>query len=179
MAQKLDIAFWSYDRTRFLPFDIASIKQSFFEGGYLQQILVVKAAVQMPDHGHLTLRFRPDRPDRHSPNKREKFTPSHCLPQYAGLRLTTLRLQQGFWTGETTLAVSLHGTNPEPLMSALGQKQTLRHVRVMSALPPKADIRCRDRHVPFVPKADIEPKSLIQVDYVPAPGMKQRIWVLP
>jgi hypothetical protein len=25
----------------------------------------------------------------------------------------------------------------------------------MSALPPKADIRCRDRHVRFVPKADI------------------------
>jgi hypothetical protein len=25
-------------------------------------------------------------------------------------------------------------------MSALGQKQTLQHVRVMSALPPKADI---------------------------------------
>jgi hypothetical protein len=27
-----------------------------------------------------------------------------------------------------------------PLMSALGQKQTLEHVRVMSALPPIADI---------------------------------------
>ena len=26
------------------------------------------------------------------------------------------------------------------LMSALGQKRTLEHVRVMSALPPKADI---------------------------------------
>jgi hypothetical protein len=25
----------------------------------------------------------------------------------------------------------------------------------MSALPPKADIRCRDRYVRFVPKADI------------------------
>jgi hypothetical protein len=25
----------------------------------------------------------------------------------------------------------------------------------MSALPPKADIRCRDRHVRFVPKADV------------------------
>src|SRR6516165_8512072 len=40
-------------------------------------------------------------------------------------------------------------------MSALGQKQTSAHVRGMSALPPKADIRCRDRHVRFVPKADI------------------------
>jgi hypothetical protein len=25
----------------------------------------------------------------------------------------------------------------------------------MSALPPKADIRCRDRHVRFVPKAEV------------------------
>jgi len=40
-------------------------------------------------------------------------------------------------------------------MSALGQTQALEHVGVMSALPPKADIRCRDRHVRFVPKADI------------------------
>jgi hypothetical protein len=28
-----------------------------------------------------------------------------------------------------------------PLMSALGQKQTLGHLRVMSALRPKADIK--------------------------------------
>ena len=40
-------------------------------------------------------------------------------------------------------------------MSALGQKQTLRRVRVMSALPPKADISADDQDVCFVPKADI------------------------
>jgi hypothetical protein len=40
-------------------------------------------------------------------------------------------------------------------MSALGQKQTSAHVRVMSALPPKADIVERDWHVRFVPKADM------------------------
>jgi hypothetical protein len=40
--------------------------------------------------------------------------------------------------------ISLHGGNPEPPMSALGQKQTSAHVRVMSALPPKADILERD-----------------------------------
>jgi hypothetical protein len=39
-------------------------------------------------------------------------------------------------------------------MSALGQKQTSRHVRAMSALPPKADIEPRLRDVRFVPKAD-------------------------
>jgi hypothetical protein len=42
-------------------------------------------------------------------------------------------------------------------MSALGQKQTLKRPRLMSALPPKADIDERDRHVRFVPKADIDP----------------------
>ena len=36
-------------------------------------------------------------------------------------------------------------------MSALGQEQTSRHVRVMSVLPLKADIRQREWHVRFVP----------------------------
>src|SRR6516165_10830457 len=36
--------------------------------------------------------------------------------------------------------VRLHGRNPEPLMSALGHKRTLRRFHPMSALPPKADI---------------------------------------
>ena len=40
-------------------------------------------------------------------------------------------------------------------MSALGQKRTSKHVRAMSALPPKADIHRRGRHVRFVPKADM------------------------
>ena len=39
-------------------------------------------------------------------------------------------------------------------MSALGQKRTLAHVRVMSALPPKADIRIDRQDVCFVLKAD-------------------------
>jgi hypothetical protein len=34
------------------------------------------------------------------------------------------QLQQGFTTGEMGLEVSLHGSNSEPLMSALCQKQT-------------------------------------------------------
>jgi hypothetical protein len=41
--------------------------------------------------------------------------------------------------------VSLRRSNPKPPMSALGQKQTSAHVRVMSALPPKAGIREHDR----------------------------------
>jgi hypothetical protein len=37
--------------------------------------------------------------------------------------------------------IGLHSSNFDPLMSALGQKQTLGKVRLMSALPPIADIR--------------------------------------
>jgi hypothetical protein len=37
----------------------------------------------------------------------------------------------------------------------LGQKQTSEHLRVMSALPPKADIGTQSWNVRFVPKADI------------------------
>jgi hypothetical protein len=43
------------------------------------------------------------------------------------------QLQQGFTTGEMGFGVCLHGSNPGPRMSALGQKQTFagakRHVR--------------------------------------------------
>jgi hypothetical protein len=40
-------------------------------------------------------------------------------------------------------------TNPQPLMSALGHKRTLRRARAMSALPPKADITRRQQtHAP-------------------------------
>jgi len=38
----------------------------------------------------------------------------------------------------------LHRSNPSPFMSALGHKRTLTDARVMSALPPKADIRTAD-----------------------------------
>ena len=40
-------------------------------------------------------------------------------------------------------------------MSALGQKQTFGSVRLMSALPPKADMDQSGCDVRFVPKADI------------------------
>jgi hypothetical protein len=40
-------------------------------------------------------------------------------------------------------------------MSALGQKQTSRHLQPMSALPPKADMERHGHDVRFVPKADI------------------------
>jgi len=37
----------------------------------------------------------------------------------------------------------------------LGQKQTSRHVRAMSVIPVKADIRQRGLHVRLVPATDI------------------------
>src|SRR5215472_14608161 len=40
-------------------------------------------------------------------------------------------------------------------MSALGQKRTSEKARLMSALPPKADMDQHGRDVRFVPKADI------------------------
>ena len=40
-------------------------------------------------------------------------------------------------------------------MSALGQKQTFGKVRLMSAIPPKADMNQSCRDVRFVPQADI------------------------
>jgi hypothetical protein len=42
-------------------------------------------------------------------------------------------------------------------MSALGHKRTFQQVRVMSALPPKADIAERSCHVRFVPISDNAP----------------------
>jgi hypothetical protein len=61
--------------------------------------------------------------------------------------------------GQTPTSISRmsRGGHPTrmPLMSALGQKRTLDQVRVMSALPPKADIAWRQLDVRFVPKADV------------------------
>ena len=65
------------------------------------------------------------------------------------------RLHQDYVTGGMGFRVKLHGSNFEPLMSALGQKRTLEYVRAMSALPPKADIGTQSWNVRFVPKATI------------------------
>jgi hypothetical protein len=66
-------------------------------------------------------------------------------------------LQQGFVTGEIGFRVRLQSSNPEPLMSALGQKRASRQLERMSALPPKADIVQHRANVRFVPKADVAP----------------------
>ena len=48
-------------------------------------------------------------------------------------------------------------------MSALGHKRTSRNVRVVSAIPLKADIHQRDLHVRLVPKAGLKLYSLNMV----------------
>ena len=57
----------------------------------------------------------------------------------------------------STLMLSIMSEGGWPSMSALGQKQISGHVRVTSALPPKADIGSQPCDVRFVPKADIRP----------------------
>src|SRR3974377_1598773 len=63
---------------------------------------------------------------------------------------------------KTGFGIRLHSSNPQPLMSALGQKQTSRHLQPMSALPPKADIGTQSWDVGFVPKADIQEEQKCQ-----------------
>ena len=46
-------------------------------------------------------------------------------------------------------------------MSALGHKKTCAPQTLMSALPPKADIKVPDGHVCFGPLANISPYSII------------------
>jgi hypothetical protein len=41
----------------------------------------------------------------------------------------------------------------------MGHEQPSRNVRVMSVVPPKADIRQRELHVRYVPLADIDAEN--------------------
>jgi hypothetical protein len=59
-------------------------------------------------------------------------------------------------------------------MSALGQKQTFKRLRLMSALPPKADIGTQPRDVRLVPKADIE-LAFVLCYPCPAPTATDRL----
>src|SRR5262249_13040184 len=58
---------------------------------------------------------------------------SHCLPQGSRLRRlsgTAGQLQQGFAPGEMGFRTSLHGSNPKPLMSALGHQRTSKRLHL-------------------------------------------------
>jgi hypothetical protein len=49
--------------------------------------------------------------------------------------------------------------NTAPAMSEIGQKRRFGNVRIISALPPEADIHHKGRHVSKVPRRDIEHAS--------------------
>jgi hypothetical protein len=68
--------------------------------------------------------------------------------------LPTIRIQQGFTTGEMGFRVSLHSSNPEPLISALGHQLPRDLFRVASALPPITDTKVDGRRVRFGPCVD-------------------------
>ena len=73
--------------------------------------------------------------------------------------------------------VRLHGSNPVPLMSTLGHKQTSQGISRMSALPPKADIRSLYPHVRFVPKADIRSDFEVE-DIAASSACPVEIWFI-
>jgi len=60
-------------------------------------------------------------------------------------------------------------------MSALGQERTFRHVRLVSAIPPKADIAESDQNARLVPKGDTWPCSKFGEDSAHC-GRKQAAW---
>ena len=72
-----------------------------------------------------------------------------------GLRRIGRDYSRDFRSAEWGATVILRGNNPQDAMSALGQKQTLGDLRLMSALLPKADIGTRPRDVRFVAIADM------------------------
>jgi hypothetical protein len=81
-----------------------------------------------------------------------EITSSHCLPQ--GLSCANHAFLADNYSKVLELpewgsGVSLHGSNLEPPMSALGQKRTSTRLQPMSAIPPKADIPGRQLHVRF------------------------------
>jgi hypothetical protein len=70
--------------------------------------------------------------------------PRHAWDVTVGIKLDTL---SALFAEKWVSGVSLQGSNPELLMSALGQKRTFGQLEAMSALPPKADINQSRRHV--------------------------------
>ena len=107
---------------------------------------VVRKATEETDNRKLQLlRWREKRPRCCGAECGDKISSSHCLAPGS---------EQGIVAGEPGRPEVVKRRS---VMSALGQKRTLGHLRAMSALPPKADIAERHCHVRFVPEADISP----------------------
>ena len=70
----------------------------------------------------------------------------------------------------------MHRSKSGPLMSALGQKQTLRHRSTMSALPPKADIASLPRSI--LPHLSGRPRLAPELSALIETVLKMRLIVL-
>ena len=65
------------------------------------------------------------------------------------------------WEERTRVVIDLIYVLPRPrTCPTMGQKRTSRHVRVMSVIPLKADIRQPEWHVRHVPEAEIRSSAL-------------------
>src|SRR5262249_31494563 len=115
-------------------------------------------------HWHWALlRMRDERPSGYTTtNSFDEIAASHCPARGLGPRQSCDYIRDLRW-GEWGQIIILRGNNPQERMSALGQKQTSRHLQPMSALPPKADIDHDGRDVCFVPEADIPPFCSITI----------------
>src|SRR5262249_53188391 len=97
-----------------------------------------------------------DVPGRHY--NRACNSPDEIASPHCGLKgPTVINYIRDLRPAKRGLTINLRCKNPEPLMSALGQKQTSRHLQPMSALPPKADIHRSDWDVCFVSESDVSP----------------------
>ena len=79
------------------------------------------------------------------------------LPRYADDGFQRPDYSRDLRSAEWGSMINLRCKSLESPMSALGHKRTLRLVRLMSALPPEADIVHGGENVHFVPIADIPP----------------------
>jgi hypothetical protein len=124
-----------------LTLDVAGFVQPFAKRRRKGRRGIGRTVADKPDYReHWLLRTRYDRACGRNSYDFNEIAPSHCLPQGSGITPAMTDYSRDLRLAKWGSGASLHGSNPEPLMSALGQKQTSKHAQSMSALPPKADI---------------------------------------
>src|SRR5262249_42466296 len=128
-----------------VAFDKACVLQALLESA--QMLLDLQYRSEEPDHRHRRLlRARGERPcNGRTSNDFNEVASSHCLPQ--GLGSTPAMTDYIRDLRRNGVQGSVARSNLEPLMSALGQKRTFTHIRPMSALPPKTEIRSYSIHL--------------------------------
>src|SRR4029077_19335465 len=109
-----------------LAFEIAGLPKSVAKRSQIGGRFRWRTRTQETDYRHcLLLRSKRERPSGScSCNRCDEFASLHCSLKPRLQCLKTARLQQGFATSEMGVWVKLHRSSSEPLMSALGQKQT-------------------------------------------------------